>query len=144
VVLENVLAVHGETLFIGGGGDGQVFFLLAPSDREGVVGPQSDGRNVQVCVLTRAEPPRASHADSHAEGVSGKDFNVTTGTTVSNIAHDEADESPGALHDPESKYAVEHKLLRPLLEMDPHSAECNGSTDDVTVQEHLIEGVTHW
>jgi hypothetical protein len=71
VVLENVLAVHGKTLLISdGGGDGKIFLFFAPSDRERVIGPESHGRDVQVCMLTRAEPPWASHADCHAEGVS--------------------------------------------------------------------------
>jgi hypothetical protein len=115
-MLKDVLAVHGKTLLIGdGGSNGKVFLLLAPSDRERVVGPESNGRNVQICVLARAEPPRASHADCHAEGVSGKNFNIATGTAISDVAHDEADKTPCALHDPESKYAVEHELLWSLL-----------------------------
>jgi hypothetical protein len=39
-MLKDVLAVHGKTLLIGdGGSNGKVFLLLAPSDRERVVGP---------------------------------------------------------------------------------------------------------
>lgn len=145
VVLEDVLAVHGKTLLIGDGrGNGEIFLFLTPSDREGMVGPESDGRNVQVGVLAGAEPPWASHADGHTKGVSGENLDIATGTTVSDVARDKADESPGSLHDPEREYAVEHELLRALLEVDPYRAERDGSTDNVAVQENLVEGVTHW
>lgn len=120
VVLENILAVHGETLLIARGrGNAEVLLLLAPRDGEGMVGPETDRGDVQVSVLARAEGPGACHADSDTEGISWKDFNVAASAAVSNVAHDKTNKSPDTLHSPESGNSVEHTLLLAILEVDP-------------------------
>ena len=140
VVLEDILAVHREALLIARG-NAEVFLFLAPRDGEGVVGPETNRGDVQVSVLARAEVPWACHADRNTESISWKNFNVAGSAAVSNVAHDKTNKSPGTLHTPESDNSVEHALLLAILEVDPYGAERERSTDDVTVQENLIEGV---
>jgi hypothetical protein len=145
VVLEDVLAVHGKAFLISDRRlHREILLLLAPSDGEWVVGPESDRRDVQVGVLAWAEGPRASHANRNAHSIAREDFDLTTGTAVSNVVDEETPEAHASLSNPKGKDTVQHELLWAFLEMHPDSAKSDGSTDDVTVQEHLIERVTDW
>ena len=92
------MAVHRETLLVRNHvADVVVLLFLAPSDREWVVGPETDRRHVEISVLARAECPRASHADGNTKRITREDLDLGLGTTVANIALDEAEKTPGAL-----------------------------------------------
>jgi hypothetical protein len=145
VVLEDILAVHGKALLIGDGSlRGEVLLFLAPSDGEWVVGPESDRRNVQVGVLAWTEPPWTSHANRNPHSITGKDFDFTASASISNVADDETSKAHASFPNPKGDDAVQHELLWGFLEMHPYSTESDGSTDNVTVQEHLVERVTDW
>jgi hypothetical protein len=137
-LLENVLAVHGKVLLIS---VREVLLLLAPSDREGVVGPEANSRHVEVGVLSRTESPWAGHADSDAKSVTRKDLDIGLGTALTDIVHNDASKANESLHSPESDYTVEHELLRALVQVNPDCAQSKRGTNNVAVQENLVEGV---
>lgn len=95
---EDILAVHRKTLLVSDHvGDVEVLFFLAPGNGERVVGPESDRGDVQVCMLTGAECPGASHAYRDAERIAGQNLDVGLGTTIANVALDETEETPDTL-----------------------------------------------
>ena len=96
--LEDVLAVHWQSLFVGGhGGDIEVFLFGAPGKREGMIGPESDRGHIQVCMLTGAEPQGASHANSDTEGIAWQDLNIGLGTAFTHISNEEASKAERSL-----------------------------------------------
>lgn len=142
---ENVLAIHRKTLLVSDHvGDAEILFFLTPSDGEGVVGPQSDRRNVEVSVLAGAEGPGTGHADCDAESIARKDLDIGLSSTVSDITLDETEETPGALHDPKGNNTVQHPLVNHAVQMNPHTSNSDASGDNVAVQENLVERMAHW
>jgi hypothetical protein len=93
-------------------------------------------------VLTRAECPWASHADSDAKSVTREDFDISLGTALADVAHDDASETEESLSSPDCDYTIQHELLGTLVQVNPDGAQSKRSTDNVTVQEDLVEGVT--
>ena len=92
------MAVHREALLVSNHvGDVEVLFFLAPSNRERMVGPETDGWHVKVGVLAGAECPGASHANCDTERITRKNLDLGLSTAVANIALDEAEKTPGAL-----------------------------------------------
>jgi hypothetical protein len=142
VLLEDVLAVHGKALLISDGSlQRKILLFLAPSDGKC---PKPHRRDVQVGVLAWAESPRASHANRNTHSIAREDFDLTASAAVSNVVDEKTSEAHASLGNPEGKDTVQHKLLWAFLEMHPYSAESDGSTDNVAVQEHLVERVTDW
>jgi hypothetical protein len=95
-------------------------------------------------MLARTESPWASHANSNAHGIAREDFNLTASATVSKVVDEETSKAHASLCNPEGEDTIQHKLLWAFFEMDPYSAKSDGSTDNVAVQEHLVEGVANW
>ena len=77
-------------------------------------------------MLTRTEPPRASHVDCNAERITREDLNVGLGTSITDVSRNEANKTVEALERPKGNDAVHHVLLRHTLEMDPHTSDCSG------------------
>lgn len=91
---KNVLTVHGQALLVGNhGGHVNILFLLAPGKREGMIGPESDRRNIEVCMLAGTESPGAGHTNSDAKRIARQNLDVSLCTTASNIAHNKANHS---------------------------------------------------
>lgn len=144
-LLEDVLAVQGETLLVAVHvSDVEVLLLVAPGQGEGVVGPESHRRHVEVSVLSRAESPGAGHANGDAEGIAGQDLDLGLGATLSKVAVCKAKETKGAFDRPDGNDPPHHGLLRFALgglQVNPDTGNCDGCHDDVYGQEGLVEGV---
>lgn len=86
-VFENVLAVHRKALLLSDYGlDVEVFFLFTPGKRERMIGPQSDGRHVEICMLPGPERPRAGHTKRDAKRITWENLNIGLRTTVAHIS----------------------------------------------------------
>jgi len=136
-----IVGGHGETLLVD---VVRVLLFLAPRDGEGVVGPQTNGRHVEVCVLTGAETPGAGHLDGNAKSVARKDLNIGRRATITDIVDEKAGKTQETLSSPDGNDTVQHELLGALLQVNPDGAEGKRSTDDVAVQKDLVERVADW
>ena len=66
---------------------------LGPGDGEGVRGPETDGRDAEVDMLTWLYSARSREADPHAQGVAGENFDVCAGHCAAGVTVDERDEA---------------------------------------------------
>ncbi len=132
-----VVAGHGETLLVNV--VGVLLLLLTPRNGEGMVRPETDRRHVQICVLTGAEAPWTGHLDGDAEGITWEYFDISRRAAVSNVVNNKTSKAQEALSSPDSDNAIEHQLLGALLQVNPNRAEGERGTNDVAVQEDLVE-----
>ena len=93
-------------------------------------------------MLSRAEAPWAGHLDGDTEGVTRESLNLSRGAAVAHIVDNETGKTHEALSSPDSNNTVQHKLLGALLQVNPYSTEGKRGTNDVAVQEDLVERVT--
>lgn len=143
VLLEDVLAVHGKTLLVSDHGrEVEVLFLLTPGDREGVASPEANRWDVQVGMLAGSEGPGASHADVDADCVAWHDLNLGLGATATEVSDNDANKAVETVKSPNDDNTPNHELLLAVLEMDHQASEREQCSQDVEVQESLVESVS--
>lgn len=89
---EDILTRHCEALFIG-----EAFFDVTPRTGEGVGGPETNRRDVDIHMLARAEGPWAGEFEGYAHGVAGEGFDCGFGATGAHVSVDDGHKTGGSL-----------------------------------------------
>lgn len=121
---------------------GKLILTLAPGHSEGVRGPESKLRDVDVGVLAWLEFPWAGHGDGNAHGIAGECFVSGRRNLASEVSVENAEEAKGTLKGPEDNGNIEVILPgRVALEVHREENEGENGNENVKRKEGLVEGM---
>ena len=116
--------------------------FFAPSDGERVTCPHAERGHVKVKVLASAELPGTCHAEGDSDCFSGKSFDLSLGTTATDVVAKNQGHANGTLEDPDDDDTEDEDLLGKGLEVNPDGNDGDDGEYDVNMQEGFVERMT--